>query len=538
MLYNEKLYQSYLEELQSLENFKAAHAEHYGHIFQELAEDPYTKHLIDSLAFFTARNRLQGQQKVIHLYERIFRQYFPFLTNPLPAMGMIQCLPSKDLSEKIHCQEGSELCLTTSDGKRVYFQTLGPLDILPIQPYKAHFSHSGSQFHLQFYSATPQSHRLEMLKLYINLLNHFPSSLSLAFALHRHLKKIEISYDSGIPRECSFSIEPFHPGKGHPIENLRLLLHLPEQELFLHLKIPPHAGKWRTFTLTFFLRDEWPKSLQLTKDTFVPFVVPMINLRKRAAEPIRCDGTKDFYSIFYPDPEDQFSLQSVLGVYSIQNHKMVPIKSGIISQQQNTYEIEGSRLLLNFSDSFQTPRLISVEGLWYQPWFSDGFSHEIEQDQKLTLVNQAFKGADLRILGRISPSENQSVSYDVTALTHLLALKNHAELDLDEIIFLMNALKKNQHSYFKEIPSLIREVKIRYLPSGAQQYNIYLEKFDEKTRDLALLFFKTLRNLLDLWMQNTTVELALHSAHFKEPLTIKEGTPHETSTLVRNHFIL
>src|SRR5205814_1917734 len=105
------LYQSYLEELQSLENFKAAHAEHYGHIFQELAEDPYTKHLIDSLAFFTARSRLQGQQKIIHLYERIFRQYFPFLTNPLPAMGMIQCLPSKDLSEKIHCQEGSELCL-------------------------------------------------------------------------------------------------------------------------------------------------------------------------------------------------------------------------------------------------------------------------------------------------------------------------------------------------------------------------------------------------------------------------------------------
>jgi len=53
-----------------------------------------------------------------------------------------------------------------------------------------------------------------------------------------------------------------------------------------------------------------------------------------------------------------------------------------------------------------------------------------------------------------------------------------------------------------------------------------------------LLYFRNLKVFLDLWMSNIDVEVTVSAPNFKEPITIKEGSSHETSALVRDLLLL
>ncbi len=547
MFFNEKLHQKYLEELQTLEHFKAQHARHALGKFQDLSDDPYTRHLIEAMAFFTARNRIQGEQKIICLYRRIFRQYFPYLCHPLPSMGMVQLTPSLDQSESIDLREGTELRFTTGEGKKAYFQTIGSKHILPIRAVKTQFipSETGfSKFYLQFTSSYATNEKIGEFKLFINCLNHYPSSLSLKLALLHHLKKVDVAYDSPdlnmengascsfdfpLPEECKL----FH----HPVEQIRSQIHCPEQELFLNLQVPDHAKKWRSFTLCFYLSSPWPIKFQLSKESLLPFVIPIVNLKRKPSAPIRCDGTKECYPILYPDPEDEFSLHRIAGVYRIEKHKMLPLKPAILYQGNETYEIEevltqqhkiSPRLSFNFVDAFEHPKIISADTLWHQPWFS----HDLEKELKLTILNPTCTSLETRVLGKLYPTELQSGLDDIHFLIRLLGLKNQDRLELDDLLILMDALKPQRHTYFKEISSFIKDFQVHYLPTFrnalvSDEYQFFLEKMDDKNRDLALVYFQNLKNFLHIWLTGFEVEVSLISPQFKT-----EGIANETSLLV------
>src|SRR5215207_2362825 len=102
-----KIYQAYLEELQFIEKFRSSYGSLYGDTPID-TEDPYTKRLIEALAFFGARARLQGTQKIVDIHQNLFRQYFPYLVNPIPAFGMLQMKPSIRFPEKVIFPVGSE----------------------------------------------------------------------------------------------------------------------------------------------------------------------------------------------------------------------------------------------------------------------------------------------------------------------------------------------------------------------------------------------------------------------------------------------
>lgn len=557
MKLNEKLYQRYLEELQTLENFKSFHSSRYSNIMKDVMEDPATKHLMEVLAFFTARNHLHGENIILNLYRRLFRQYFPFLWSPLPSMGIIQLSPSKDLVETIECREGTEISLQTQEEKRAYFRTMEEVKVLPIHPTRFHFEfgkEKESLFKVQFSAPLSIDEEVGKFRLYINHLNYFPSSLSLAMALRHHLKKIVVIYDQSEfednkGQNCSFDFGTPQKGKlfNHPIETLRSKLHLPEQENFININVPLHTKRWHTFTLCFHLGTKWPKSLPLSKDSFIPFAVPIINLQKKQAELIRCDGTKDDYPILYPSTVEGYALHSVLGVYSIENHKTTPLKPGILANDKGAYEIDAIfdethsiqyRLQLNIPEAFKSSKLITIEALWYQPWFD-----EIEYTVKPTIQNQILKQIHPRIIGKLCSPEDQAGLFDIPFLTRLLALKNQTRLDLNDIIFLMNTLKTHKRSYFNDLAHLATDLAVNQQNSSfsfatAHEYRFLLEKLDDKNRDLSLTYFRYIKQFLDLWLPNVEVAVTLNAPNFDVPITIKEGTSHETSSLVRNLFLL
>lgn len=554
MRLSEELYQKYLEELQELESFKLSHTEGYFGLLKEVMEDPHTKHIVESLAFFIARSHLHGEQTILNLYRRLFRQYFPYLWSPLPSTGFIQLLPTRNLAKAVTCKEGTEIQLQTADGRHGHFQTMRSMRILPIRKSKCLFDVSKNgraSFSIKFSAMTQLKEEIGTFRLMINCLNYFPSSWSLSIALRQHLKRIYIRYDEAETSEdfckATFGNIPASHLFSHPMEQLRSLMNFPEQELFLDIEVPPHGEKWQSFTLSFDLGNHWPETLPLSEESFHPFVLPIINLHRKNAELIRCDGTADSYPILYPDPKKQFTLHSFLGIYALKNHKPIPLKPNFISDSDESYEIEPIfsrdrppeyRLYLELREFLGKSQLISIDALWYQPWFD-----KLDQDVKAILVNQLLQELDLRVIGNMTSPEDVTSSYGIDHLTRLLSLKNQTHIELNDLLFLMNTLKINRNTYFKDIPKHIQDLKVslRYgslTTSVAHEYSFLLEKLDDKNQDLVLLYFRNVKKFLDLWLPNIEVEVTINAPNFKMPITIKEGSSDETSTLVRNLYLL
>ena len=171
-----KLYQAYLEELQNIEKFRNSHIYLYGETPVD-TDDPYTKRIIESLAFFGARARLQGTQKIVEIHQCLYRQYFPYLTNPIPIFGMLQMKPSIRFPEKVVLPMGSELIFKTQNNLKATFQTLDEVTIYPFSIEKFAFESKGDgwQFAIEFVSPHINTEEIGNMKLYINHLNSFLS---------------------------------------------------------------------------------------------------------------------------------------------------------------------------------------------------------------------------------------------------------------------------------------------------------------------------------------------------------------------------
>jgi type VI secretion system protein ImpG len=533
MFINEQLYQAYLEELHELDLFRGSYAEKASAAFQESAEDPYTKRLTEALAFFMARNRLQSEKQVNRLYQRLFHQYFSFLSAPLPAMSLLQVVPSLDLPEKTEIKEGTEVRLSTADGRRAHFQTLNSLFVLPVRAGSFHvtsFKGSGKKVKLQYQSSYSRPDQIENFSFHINALNDFQSSLSLKINVEKFLEKIEIHYDTDDlnPIPCSFSFRSSFESNviSHPIERLRTHLHFPEQQLFLNIAIPPHHLQWRSFSFTLYFKEGWPQELDLSKDSFIPFVIPIANLKKEPSQAIKCDGTKDTYSILHSYPDEAFSLHSVLGVYEIEQKSKRSIKSGAVSPGKGSYEIEYlpfPRLMIDDPEAFENPKLISVEALWSQPWFSSYIGQEIHA--KITIP--APSGSRLRLIGKFHPHETALCSEKIDFLIRLLSLKNSPMTDLEDILFLCGMLKNISQSYFKDIPDLIEKLEVKQshlsLSSGAPiRYQFQLKEKIVSNPGLLTLFFTILREVLDSWLPNSGIEFRV-SSQLSMPIILKKA---------------
>ena len=543
-----KIYQAYLEELQFIEKFRSSCGSLYGDTPID-TEDPYTKRLIEALAFFGARARLQGTQKIVDIHQNLFRQYFPYLINPIPAFGMLQMKPSIRFPEKVIFPVGSELIFKTKNHLKATFQTLDEIIVFPFAQNSFYFNRQiggGWQCSIEFISPHINTDEIGVLKLYINHLNSFISSLSVSFAFQYALEKVQVFYDDGkeknsVRKNCT--IRYGHSSEkrkvfNHNVEQLRSLLHFHQQELFINIEIPPFGKRWKAFTLVFDLNDKWPESLKLNSESFIPYVVPIINLKKAYAEPVFHDGTKDNYPVLHPEPTHKFELHTITNVSEILSTGTKPIIPGFLGiKGEGSFEINyfNSELTLNLPNAFQHPKTVMIEALWTQPWFSNYVNDELE----LIFPEAQTLGIPVRLLGSIHRYEN-TLEDDPNFLIRILSLKNQNRLSVNEIIFIMNIMKKLNNSHFDAIPSLIKNLKINEGFNQQQmnvfiEYEFFLNDLGGQRWELVLLFFKYVNDLLNCWLSNFEVETKVHFPRNKKPTIFKRGT-HELSLLARDFF--
>ncbi len=547
MFIDDKIYQAYLEELQQLESFRASHIELYGETPFE-TEDPHTKRLMETLAFLGARARLQGVKRITHIHQRLFRQYFPYLVNSLPAFGLLQIKPSIRFPEKIMLPTGSELMIKTTDQLKAFFQTLESTTVFPIFLKRCQFERKegyGWRFVMEYGSHHVSTEEIGSFKLFINHLNSFFSSLRVSFAMQRSLEKVIVFYDqsqSGEGFDCNVSFGFDSQERvifNHEIEQIRSLLHFPQQELFVTLNIPPSGERWQTMRIEFHFNEEWPESIKLNEESLIPFIVPIVNLKKGYAEPIVCNGMKDQYSILHPDPIHKFELHTVLQVSEILSSGTRPLKPGILGPGTPTYEIDyfNQQLLLEMPSAFAEPKTVTTLGLWSQPWFSDYVNDDIE----LQFNEAQMFGLETRLLGSLHRSEKM-VTDDPNYLIRILSLKNQNYLSLNEILFILGAMKQLNQSFFDDVPDSIRDVKIHQKMnqrnfSSVVEYEFFLRDWGGQKWEVGVLFFSYLHRMLNSWLPNFEIELTVHFPKSKQPLVITQGKKHELSALARNFFL-
>lgn len=549
MLSEEKIYQAYLEELQHLEKFRSSNISLYGETPID-SEDPHTKRLIESLAFFGARARLQGTQKIVQIHQCLFRQYFPYLVNPLPAFAMLQLKPSIRYPEKVLFPAGSEVIFKTINNLKATFQTLDPLKVIPLFPKSFNFERRGKggwRCSIEYSSPHVSTEEIGSFKLYINHLNSILSSLSVSFAMQYSLEKVQIFYDdskvnSETGTECSINFGYNMEERkvfSHVLEQIRSLLHFPQQELFITLGIPPHGKRWQSFTLCFDFNEKWPESLKLNSDSFLPFVVPIINLKKANADPIYHDGTKDSHPILYPEPSEKFELHTVVNVSEVLSVGTKPIIPGMLGVGNGTYEVDyfAKEMMLDLPNVFNNPKTVSVEALWTQPWFSNYMNEDLE----LQFPEAQSFGINVRLLGAIHPYES-TLEDDPDYLIRILSLKNQNRLTINEILFIMHSMKSLNMSIFESVPDLIKDLKINEKFNQTQkssiiEYEFFLKDLGLQKSELVVLFFKYLNDLLNCWLANFEVDTKVHFPKHKKPLVFKQGAKNELSVLARDFFL-
>ncbi|GAA0611193.1 type VI secretion system baseplate subunit TssF [Paenochrobactrum glaciei] len=127
----------YHDELQSFRQQANAFAHKHPEAANKLrlaegvADDPHVERLIESFAFTAARIRYKLNDSFPELSAGLLEALYPHLLCPLPAMGLVNLMPTPDLTNVQRVPRGLELQSETIQGDRCRFRTTQVVDLVP-----------------------------------------------------------------------------------------------------------------------------------------------------------------------------------------------------------------------------------------------------------------------------------------------------------------------------------------------------------------------------------------------------------------------
>jgi type VI secretion system protein ImpG len=536
MQFTQELFQRYLEELRSLEAFRL-HTLNLNPRVPLSRDDPDVQRIVEALAFFNASSKHWVRHSQLLTTRRIFQQFFSYMLDPLPAMGMLSARQTGRFVESAFLPKNSQVVMTTPNKEEAIFHTLWDLRLLPCNLTAIEFiPRIGHGFRLLMRFRTPYARNddIETISLYINQFNDFYTSLRIQQALQTHMTGCFVAFGEnvtsqtegtpcemyfGAPNANDLSIDERF---GHPVERVRTFFHFPEKELFLNIRIPSTPHLWSTFAVIIDLDELWPESVSFNEETFRLGTVPIVNLRRAMAEPFLCDGKSNRYPVVYPEPGDNFELHSLNAVFEITSHGYQPLRPGVLSRGGSSFEVDygdtddsGVGLLIKSPESFANPKQLAVDGMWHQPWFSKQTKERLE----VHLYDRNLSGLVWELNGKIAPMRENKVRHNVDMLLEVLALRMKTRLNLGELKLILSCLGSVEYSPFRDLPRFIEELSVEKLPHSQEQvagymlrYHFRLRQLDESLMPLIEMFFTQLQRLLDSWVFDTVVQLRVETS--------------------------
>jgi type VI secretion system protein ImpG len=545
---SQRIYENFLGELDGLDRFRQRFQERNPSVPLE-REDPDVRRLLEAMAYFSVRTRHALTRNLRSTWRRMFASFFDYLLEPIPASGMIQALPSQKMTEAIVLARGTEVRLKPADDEAGtgFFRLQRDLRVLPIYLERAEVPPEGEgdgwRLKLDFRSYGLRKDPVDILSLYVRHLDAYRPSLGVFHELRHYLRQVTVRYGTpagpGEPEaECqvSFSRDAGAPDDAvlyaPPLQKVRAFFQFPEQELFLHVKVPPSRKEWDRFSLTFDLDKDWRQGRSRYPEFLHPFVVPVVNLKKESAQLITMDGTRSEYPIRSRSAGREFSLHSVTEVNELTKAGSTPLRPALLPGAGPSYEIEETfddslhsyqSLIVRMPEAFTAPKKILVEALWYQPRFMPQDTGRIG----VTLPGRHIEGLHWQMMGEVHRHSESPLGNDVEALTQVMAWKTKPTLKLIELKALLSHLGTPKESPLRLVIPLLSGLKVSTVPDGALRgsgvqhaYEVQLAEFDPSLDPLVVCFLAQVRELLDVWNGEATVALKATVEGRTEPLVI------------------
>jgi type VI secretion system protein ImpG len=300
-------YQSELAFLRGMgKEFAATHPSIAG-LLAERGGDPDVERLLEGFAFLAARTRERleaGVPEVVHdLMEMVAPQYL----RPVPACSIVEFTPIPGvLRARGSVPAGAEVASVPVDGVPCRFRTSTELSLVPVTVTEALLDQAigaspAIRIQLQVPVATLPSVLVdEGLRFYLH--GEQPLATTLLLWLGRHLAGAELrGVASGrsvrlAPRSVRLAggEVPLLPWPGLAPVGYRSLLEyftLPQKFLFFDVVGLGAARELLEERLELILRFDRPPELpaRISKDTFRPNCVPVVNLFSTTGEPIRVE---------------------------------------------------------------------------------------------------------------------------------------------------------------------------------------------------------------------------------------------------------
>lgn len=463
---------------------------------------------------------------------RLYQQFFSYLLTPLAGMAIASAQPNGHLTEVLDISAGTELCLQPDIGGNIMFCTSRSLRILPmrLETVKQELiAEQNSRLLLTFEANYPLNEKLGLISLHINYLNDLILSFKVFNFIKNSLSKVSVQfdmYDADLPSiDCQFSlgvpsVEIIDDEWLHPLESERYYFHFPQQELYLNLKLPIPPRNWKQFTVVLDFNQSLPRKLRLNRNVFHLFTVPLVNNQRAKAQPITCNGYQERYAIRHPQPNFGFTLQKVMGVYEAGENGMSPLRAGILSGGNGSYEIEqgipqegGGHiywLVPHFPEAFEKPRVLVVDALWQQPWYDQ----ILQSPYNLQAFRLQMQGINWTLLNDVIAHKENNQIDNISRYINLLTLMHHSSLNEQNIKEILLALGSVNNGYFHTIFQNLIKIRLddEHYSEGSQFKKVYYLQFDsnlDSSSELIDFFVSHVGCVLNLWNNNFLVEAKL-----------------------------
>lgn len=531
--------QGLISELRAIDSFRRRYAEEQPAARLD-AQDPDVQRMIEVLAFSAVRTRQALQRSVRQTWRRLLGGYFQPLLCPLPAMSMLEVQVTARMTETTVLPAGTEVQVQMADGFVAGFQTLAELRITPMTLERCETLRApqGLRLVLSFVSRLPRSESVGLLRLYLHYLDDYLAALTVHQQLQRYLRRAFVVYDSAVQENsdgpaCTVHFgtrfeEPYEADERNPLSAVRDFFHYPEQELMLHIAVPPAQRPWNRLSICLDLDGKWPRRPAIFREMFRPFTVPVRNLRRASAQPILCDGTQDGYPIRHVHAAERYQLHTVDGVFRITGEGLMPIPLATLNDTTSGYEVESmprpndeaeevSSLILRLPHAVVAPVQVVVEAQWYQP----SLNQHLTGPTQLSLLSRSAQGMELGLVGAIRRGLWPGLGRDADALLRLMALKMKSVLDREEIcglFALLEALNRDGTNPYRDFPARITQVTVEVAPDetlrGAgirHRYHLLVPLLRPEEEPLWDSFCQQLTLLLDAWDYEGRAEVVRHS---------------------------
>ena len=526
-------YDDFLTELKAVDDFLAHRT---GDPSSVAREDPDVRRLMESIAFFSARTRQAANDQLRSSMMSLARGHLDDFLSPQPARGLVQATPIGLVTDTAHLPAGTMLRVTTAEGDLGLFSTMTDVTLRPLQIDLAELSlrpGGGFRIALRVRARRDVVDMPEPLAIHLSYLGDYHASLRFQYRLRRHLLAdgVSVFYDTapdptgvGAPCEVRFGSAPparAAAGSGSPIEALRRFLHFPAKELAMAVSLPRPLAPWRQAWLCFDLDDQWPPELVVNKDIFRLFVLPIENVVRDAALPIKCDGTRTRYPIAPARIDAKLALHSVIGVFQELPSGPDPILPVQLASGNASYDLEHvahgadelePRLVLRLPDAFGAPRVVSVEACWYQPDFDRVAVGKLD----VRLQTRHVQGVDLRLLGTLAPHRESALWRDPAAMMRVLSRRVSRVLGRRDVISLMTQLGADADSHHAGVDADLLHIEAREEPAELGRgggirhvYQITIDNIDDDRLGLIADYLRCVETLLDAWSASP-VRLEVH----------------------------